>query len=127
MPDALKSILVDDWENITKNLQLVKLPAKYTVNRILEEYLSQERSRRIEGTASYDLLEEVVAGIKEYFNKSLGRILLYKYERGQYDDLLHRMNDPSHELGARQIADVYGAEHLLRLFGKSHPQGFSRG
>jgi mortality factor 4-like protein 1 len=119
MPDALKSILVDDWENITKNLQLVKLPANTPVHSILEEYLSQERSRRIEGTASYDLLEEVIAGIKEYFNKSLGRILLYKYERGQYDDLLRRMGDPMDDLAARQIADVYGAEHLLRLFGRS--------
>jgi mortality factor 4-like protein 1 len=116
MPDALKSILVDDWENITKNYQLVRLPALYSVNRILDDYQNQERPRR-QDSISLDLLEEVVAGLKEYFNKSLGRILLYKYERGQYEDLLGRIDTSTDDLSGRQLADVYGAEHLLRLFG----------
>jgi mortality factor 4-like protein 1 len=120
MPDALKSILVDDWENITKNLQLAKVPSNMPVSVILDEYLDQERRRRMPGTASVDLLEEVVSGLKEYFNRSLGRILLYKYERGQYDEMLRRMANPVDDLAARKIADVYGAEHLLRLFGKCH-------
>lgn len=117
MPDALKSVLVDDWENITKNYQLARLPALYPVNRILDDYINQERPRRGDGTAASDLLDEVVAGIKEYFNRSLGRILLYKYERGQYEDLLGRINSSTDDISNRQLADVYGAEHLLRLFG----------
>lgn len=117
MPDALKSILVDDWENITKSYQLVRLPALYPVNRILDDYINQERPKCGDGTAASDLLDEVVAGLKEYFNRSLGRILLYKYERGQYEDLLGRISNAADDLSGRQLADVYGAEHLLRLFG----------
>jgi mortality factor 4-like protein 1 len=124
--DPLKSILVDDWENVTKNLQLVHVPAQYSANRILDDYLEYEKERRqhIEGGydgwtgGGVDLLEEIVAGLREYFNKALGRLLLYRYERGQYEDVLKRINDPSDDLSNKQIGDVYGAEHLLRLFGR---------
>jgi mortality factor 4-like protein 1 len=129
--DTLKSILVDDWENITKNLSLVCVPAARSVTKILDDYMAFEKNRRegggevdgeVDGTSdsrSVELLEEVVAGLREYFNRALGRILLYRYERGQYEDILARINDPNDELHGKQIADVYGAEHLLRLFGKA--------
>jgi mortality factor 4-like protein 1 len=119
MPDALKSILVDDWENVTKNYQLVKLPAKHTVNRVLDDYFNQEKHRR-DDPASFDLLEEVIAGLREYFNRSLGRILLYKYERGQYEDLLARIDDKADDIAGFALADVYGTEHFLRLLGKNN-------
>lgn len=79
IPDSIKAILVDDWENVTKNNQLVPLPAAKPVNVILDEYLLHEKPNRQQGSAEGDLLEEVVAGLKEYFEKCLGRILLYRY------------------------------------------------
>lgn len=78
IPDHLKAILVDDWENVTKNQQLVPLPSKHSVNRILADYLAFEKPKRIAGSAQADILEEIVAGLKEYFEKCLGRILLYR-------------------------------------------------
>jgi hypothetical protein len=78
IPDHIKAILVDDWENVTKNLQLVPLPAAKPVNFILNDYLQYEKPRRQAGSASADILDEVVAGLKEYFEKCLGRILLYR-------------------------------------------------
>lgn len=78
IPDHIKAILVDDWENVTKNQQLVPIPAEYTVERILDEYLQFEAPKRVRGSAQADILEEVVAGLKEYFEKCLGRILLYR-------------------------------------------------
>lgn len=78
MPDHLKALLVDDWENVTKNNQLVPLPHPHPVNEILEEYLAYEKPHRGEGTAAMDILEETIAGLREYFDKSLGRILLYR-------------------------------------------------
>jgi mortality factor 4-like protein 1 len=56
----------------------VPLPAKYPVNTILQEYLQSEISKRIPGSSEAEILEEVVAGLKEYFEKCLGRILLYR-------------------------------------------------
>lgn len=79
VPDHIQAMLVDDWENITKNNQLVPLPHNKPVNRILDDYLVYERPHRGEGSASLDILEEVIAGFREYFEKSLGRILLYRY------------------------------------------------
>ena len=38
IPDILKLQLVDDWENVTKNNQLVSLPRKPNVRDLLEEY-----------------------------------------------------------------------------------------
>jgi hypothetical protein len=79
MPDHLKAMLVDDWENITKNNQLVPIPHDHPVDEILSDYLQYERPRRQQNTAAVDVLEETIEGLKEYFNKALGRILLYRY------------------------------------------------
>ena len=78
IPDHIKAILVDDWENVTKSQMLVPLPAEKPVETMLDDYLASERPKRIEGTSSMDILEEVIAGLKEYFERCLGRILLYR-------------------------------------------------
>lgn len=79
MPDHLKALLVDDWENVTKNQQLVPLPHPHPVSEILADYMTYEKPKRQEGSASMDILEETVAGLREYFEKCVGRILLYRY------------------------------------------------
>jgi len=38
VPELLKQQLVDDWENITKNCQVVPLPREPTVEQVLEEW-----------------------------------------------------------------------------------------
>ena len=52
-------------------------------------------------------------GIRLYFDRALPTLLLYKAERPQFDELAR--------LGAIKPmagwSDVYGAEHLVRLFG----------
>ena len=118
VPDNLKAILVDDWENVTKNLSLVPLPSKTPVNLILDTYFDEEKGKRRLGSAEADLLEEVVAGVKEYFEKCLGRILLYRFEREQFFYIRQLWEAGTGEWEGKGVGDVYGAEHLCRLFGE---------
>lgn len=115
MPDNLKSLLVDDWENVTKNQQVVALPAKASVNQILEDFVAEEKPKRT-SSADLDVLEEVIMGIKEYFDKALDKILLYRFEREQYKALRKKWEAGSGEYSEKGPLDVYGAEHLTRLF-----------
>lgn len=78
IPDYIKSVLVDDWENITKNNQLVPIPHPHPVSQVFADYLAHERPRRGEDSAVADILEETFAGLREYFERSLPRILLYR-------------------------------------------------
>ncbi|KAK2625839.1 hypothetical protein QTJ16_005151 [Diplocarpon rosae] len=115
VPDHIKAILVDDWENVTKNQQLVPLPAKVSVTVILDDYIEYESGRRLTGTPQSDLLPEVVTGLKEYFEKCLGRVLLYRFERSQYQEVREGMGAKEGEFAGKTICDIYGAEHLCRL------------
>lgn len=58
-----------------------------------------------------DSVGEILNGLRSYFDKALAVILLYKKERQQYNDAVADNVSPS---------TVYGAEHLLRLFGMLH-------
>ncbi|EGE79285.2 chromatin modification-like protein eaf3 [Blastomyces dermatitidis ER-3] len=115
MPDTLKALLVDDWENITKNMQLVPLPAKVPVNKILDTYFEEEKVKRT-SQAQVDVLEEVLSGVREYFDKCLGRLLLYSFEREQYHILQKKWESAAEGFVDKGPCDVYGAEHLARLF-----------
>lgn len=124
--------LVDDWEWITKDQkvgfatsvadkrgslfshQLVHLPREPNVERILElykEYRLAKKGPIKDLPRSEEVLEEVITGIKVYFEKALGNILLYRFERPQYQELIR---SPT----LKPMTQVYGAEHLLRLFGE---------
>ncbi|KAK3067504.1 Esa1p-associated factor [Teratosphaeriaceae sp. CCFEE 6253] len=108
MPDPLKSILVDDWEKVTKEQKLAPVPSPTPVTRFLNEYETSEMAHRRPNSADADILEEVVAGVKEYFNKSLGRILLYRFERQQFFEM-HKAVEAGHgEHAGKTLADVYG-------------------
>ncbi|KAG0165327.1 Esa1p-associated factor [Apophysomyces sp. BC1034] len=109
IPDTLKGQLVDDWENVTKNQQLISLPRDPNVSEILARYKRFKKEKKSSREVDEDLLEEVLHGVRIYFNKALGTMLLYRFERHQYADI--RKQYPE-----REMVDIYGAEHLLRLF-----------
>ncbi len=139
LPDELKLQLVDDWESITKNSLLVPLPRKPCVSTILEDYRKHYLSSSSSSSSSSSgkvkrspqVVDEVLKGLKLYFDRSLGQNLLYRFERAQYVEY-RKKNGPKMGDGdvgnasARagngsmggdmEPSDVYGAEHLLRLF-----------
>ena len=88
------------------------LPRDPNVVKILHAYSVAEKASRPKrpGSAEADIFEEVISGIKVYFDRCLGNILLYRFERQQYVDI-RRSND------GKEMSEIYGAEHLLRLFG----------
>jgi mortality factor 4-like protein 1 len=67
-----------------------------------------DRAHRSRATA---LLSEIISGITLYFDKALGNNLLYRFERAQYVEQKRANAD-------KAMSEIYGAEHLLRLFGE---------
>ncbi|KAJ1676043.1 Esa1p-associated factor [Spiromyces aspiralis] len=111
IPNALKVLLVNDWEYITKDKLLVPLPRSPTVAQLLDNYRAYRREHHDSKRPKrdQDITDEIIEGLKLYFDKALGNLLLYRFERYQYQRMLQ--NHPS-----KPMSDIYGAEHLLRLF-----------
>lgn len=129
IPDTLKVKLVNDWENVTKHSRLVSLPRKPNVREILDEYRAFKTTTP--GTATGTgaskptmsrqdaVLAEVTSGLVVYFDAAIGHNLLYRFERKQYKDQDDKLK--AKEGGLKPgMSQVYGAEHLLRLFGELH-------
>ncbi|KAI4316662.1 hypothetical protein L6164_024619 [Bauhinia variegata] len=113
---SFKKQLVDDCEFVThlgkisfscSFLRLVKLPRTPNVIDILNKYLDFILKK--DGSVP-DSVDEIFKRLGSYFDKALPVILLYKKEPHQYQEACLDDIAPS---------TVYGAEHLLRLFGSS--------
>ncbi|ORX55102.1 MRG-domain-containing protein [Hesseltinella vesiculosa] len=109
IPEPLKCQLVDDWENISKTQQLVPLPRSPTINQMLALYRRSKMQKNTISGGSDSAMDEVLNGLKMYFNKALGTMLLYRFERQQYADIRKTYAN-------KDMTDVYGCEHLLRLY-----------
>jgi len=105
---TLKRQLIDDWEFVTKDHKLVPLPREPSVSAVLSTWLLSNSRRGIADKAC----KEIAEGLREYFDMALGTMLLYKFERFQYNQIIHG------SAVAAKPSKVYGAEHLLRLIVK---------
>ncbi|KAH7102485.1 MRG-domain-containing protein [Auriculariales sp. MPI-PUGE-AT-0066] len=117
VPELLKAVLVDDWEAITKNEQLISLPRNPTVVKLLEEYKTWAESHPNAPENAAAMLPTIVAGLTFYFDKAIGSNLLYRFERPQYAEMKKQYKTGRHLQFSDETAmsGVYGAEHLLRM------------
>jgi len=118
VPDTLKVLLVDDWEAVTKNSQLVTLPRSPTVAEILDEFEQHIHNNLPSNLRDPQVvLPTIVSGLKVYFDKALGSNLLYRFERPQYAEIRKRyVTGPTVQVNQeREMSAIYGAEHLLRM------------
>ena len=110
-PPVLKRQLVDDNDQVKAEGRLLKLPRKPNVAAILQEYAASKRSRPGAVAQAFNapggLLDQMLEGVQLFFDKCLEKRLLYDTERAQFARVLGKDGVPS---------NVYGAEHLLRLF-----------
>eukprot|EP00455_Lapot_gusevi_P003140 TRINITY_DN1129_c0_g1_i2.p1 TRINITY_DN1129_c0_g1~~TRINITY_DN1129_c0_g1_i2.p1 ORF type:complete len:251 (-),score=54.65 TRINITY_DN1129_c0_g1_i2:26-778(-) len=104
IPNTLQRQLLLDWDFI-KTKKLVSLPRDPNVKQILERWVETKGPTK---KNQQQVARNVANGIQNYFDRSLGCFLLYRFERVQYRQYADQPNFcPS---------EVYGAEHLLRLF-----------
>jgi mortality factor 4-like protein 1 len=66
------------------------------------------------------LLPTIISGFQVYFDRSLGTSLLYRFERPQYAEMRKRFVTGQKVVVSteKEMSEVYGAEHLLRMLGK---------
>ncbi|EDO15616.1 hypothetical protein Kpol_1006p12 [Vanderwaltozyma polyspora DSM 70294] len=104
IPTKLKSVLVNDWEYVTKDKKICKLPSKLSAGEIIDKFES-ECSGILDSPTGQSQLSEYCNGLRLYFEKSLPVLLLYRLERLQYDELKSK----------EDLLHKYGSIHLLRL------------
>jgi len=107
IPDNLKPILYDDFKNVTNYGFLCKLPAKKSVNNLLEEFV---KGLDIEH-ANKSHIKEFKLGVKSFFDHLLNTRCLYPQERLQYSQALSENPNKTN-------SELYGGIHLLRFFTK---------
>ncbi|KAL0573913.1 Esa1p-associated factor [Marasmius crinis-equi] len=118
VPEILKVMLVDDWEAVTKNNQLVTLPRSPTVEELLKQFDEHVKATKPPNLRDPELLANtVVAGLQIYFDRSCGMNLLYRFERPQYASVRKQyITGQTVKYGEeKEMSAVYGAEHLLRM------------
>ncbi|KAA8491878.1 Chromatin modification-related protein EAF3 [Porphyridium purpureum] len=108
-PGILNDLLIDDWEYVTKQHKLVRLPREPCVTGILNAWMATSADQ--DGTYKVSTMQ-VAHGLMDCFNACLGNMLLYRFEREQYNSFKASLE---HSQKPFIAAHIYGVEHLIRM------------
>lgn len=76
MPDDLKPWIVDDWDAVNRQQRLLQIPAKTTVQDIINAYISQKKPSK---TASKGAaITDVTTSLIEYSIKKIRQIVCHR-------------------------------------------------
>ncbi|CAI5446076.1 unnamed protein product [Caenorhabditis angaria] len=103
LPKPLRAILIDDRDLINKNY-LTKVPARFTVDQIIEDYRATLGKNKDDATVdefyveyengsslfAADSMILSARGVADYFNNLLELQLLYKFEQPQFQELVEK-------------------------------------
>ena len=109
MPEKLRQQLVSDWKCVMDDQKMFVLPARVPIIQICRTFMDYCNSK---GEKMDDLLAYVVS-LRKFFDLAVGKHLLYALERRQYMIIRAEM-----EKSGKTPSEVYGPDHLLRLFAK---------
>ncbi|XP_054711654.1 mortality factor 4-like protein 1 [Uloborus diversus] len=109
MPPELRNRLVDDCDLVTRQKKLILLPARITVDHVIASYVKDRVSGKGVSQAKELIIVQMANKVRDCFNVFLGKMLLYKFERPQYAEMLAEYHNSS-------MCQVYSAIHFLRMF-----------
>lgn len=104
---TLHEQLMYDCEMI-QSKKLLQVPRSPSVEDIIQSF---KKTNPLAPGSEQPYAEAEFYGFTELFNRALGMFLLYRWERPQYAMLRNSANDVP-------PAQIYGGEHLLRMFVK---------
>ncbi|KAJ3055273.1 Esa1p-associated factor [Rhizophlyctis rosea] len=133
IPPNLLAVLQEDG-NMIREDKLVPLPRTPNIRTILSSYRTFALESAPPPPGGLDALDSVITGLQTYFEAAIGTVLLYQNERQQHNavsrklfpnqgprkrtkgDIAAGKNIDLTQIKGETVSDVYGAEHLLRLF-----------
>jgi len=110
-PLILQKKILEDYEQIVQQKCIVTLPSKPSISTILNAFLDDRKPEEDKGKS----IRSVVDGIQLYFERAIGTILLYRFERQQYQQIFESSDN---SIDPFKMCQVYGVIHLLRLLSK---------
>jgi hypothetical protein len=104
LPVSLKRHMVEEWALISSSKKLLRLPKEpaRSVASALRAFVASKAARE-------EVWQELADSVSNFFCRALPSLLLYRQERDQ----LHHLLDL---FPLEPLSDLYGPEHLLRLF-----------
>ncbi|PIC32034.1 hypothetical protein B9Z55_012523 [Caenorhabditis nigoni] len=123
VPRSLALVLIADMK-LVNNGCLPKSPAKFSLEKIVEDYLASLPNGTAEEKEQHTYADLSSRFIVDFFNVCLGSGLLYETERPHYNLQIKQakkgkvIEDDEDDSVIFQASGHYGLIHLLRLFSK---------